>query len=708
MAYGNIVENWLFKLKNRQGGFLYLSFTDETYSSNFYHGVILNKPSIRETIDLSNSSAKTSNISITIPDFTYQGNPVAIELFGGSKDYINQEVTVHSMINKGTPTQIGTFRLINVSSDGIKITLSLTSHRPWDFITIPQAKTSKNNYFPVVYGLYEPNASTRASQAFCSSIKMYPCPVETTSSGYLQVLQPQVLDGSSGKEARQHLYEKDIDAFIPLTNSSNAYSDTATALGDGHASYVDKNLYRGFITKGYKEQNSSDNDFTSPELAIDKQNTADTSTSSYKSFTLNKSGSDNSTYDLVLDCPQISGIITESQIAISYIRAITLTSGSANGVISVQDLGGTDMITDYNFSGGTNSSSGTSNDVTLTLSNGQLPTNYGVKFVNGIVSGTYEITLRLDVRDARLKIKSNLDFANNKQASVNFLSSIKNLYCGADGLTRSWSSGSCDEIQEAHLDLLIRFAGLTQSDGSDIGDPSDDDEVDGWGALDTARDGWDIRYWTLKEVKLIDVLNRMAFEGGFIFRFKADGKPQYIHIANSPSTNHTLSKDDISGIKINISPFSELITKRNIVYEKHPAENRYISSVTAVVTSGTTPRTKWNIQAKENIEEVQLEMLVNKVADIDGDGDIADENTNDSFAAYYNNIYGDLKLIVNCTVVNPAFFGIEVGNIIEFNEDNMFPTSPMGHNSSTWNNLKMIVTSTNRTLGKLSITTREI
>ena len=50
---------------------------------------------------------------------------------------------------------------------------------------------------------------------------------------------------------------------------------------------------------------------------------------------------------------------------------------------------------------------------------------------------------------------------------------------------------------------------------------------------------------------------------------------------------------------------------------------------------------------------------------------------------------------------------MEVGEIVEFDENNMYPETPMGYNSATWNNLQMIVTSTNRSLGKLSITLRE-
>ena len=97
-------------------------------------------------------------------------------------------------------------------------------------------------------------------------------------------------------------------------------------------------------------------------------------------------------------------------------------------------------------------------------------------------------------------------------------------------------------------------------------------------------------------------------------------------------------------------------------------------------------------------------MLVTNI----GDTNPGNDSPNDSFAGYYNNIFGDIKLLVSCTIVNPIYYSLEVGDIIEFDENNMFPETPLGYNSATWNNLKMMIVSTNRTPGKLSITAREV
>ena len=83
-------------------------------------------------------------------------------------------------------------------------------------------------------------------------------------------------------------------------------------------------------------------------------------------------------------------------------------------------------------------------------------------------------------------------------------------------------------------------------------------------------------------------------------------------------------------------------------------------------------------------------------------------NPNDDFYTYYDNIFGSVKLIVSCDIVNPAYYDLEVGDVIEFDERNMYPETPMGHNSATWNGLKMMIISISRTMGRLQIKAREI
>ena len=116
----NIVENWLFHLAS-SGDDVYLAFSDVTDSSIFWHGVVLNRPSIRESLDLANSTAKTSNISLSIPDFNYNGNPISELLLFSSDYFINQVVTVYSKVNNKTKVELGSFRLSNISLGNLAI-----------------------------------------------------------------------------------------------------------------------------------------------------------------------------------------------------------------------------------------------------------------------------------------------------------------------------------------------------------------------------------------------------------------------------------------------------------------------------------------------------------------------------------------------------------------------------------------------------------
>ncbi len=109
---------------------------------------------------------------------------------------------------------------------------------------------------------------------------------------------------------------------------------------------------------------------------------------------------------------------------------------------------------------------------------------------------------------------------------------------------------------------------------------------------------------------------------------------------------------------------------------------------------------------KENIQEVSLEAYI---GDTSSENDIpttATSNRNDDFWTYYFNIFGDVKIIVSCEIVNPSFYFLEVGDIISFSD--MYPDTPFGHNSANWSGLNFMITSLQRSVGKLKIESREL
>jgi len=49
---------------------------------------------------------------------------------------------------------------------------------------------------------------------------------------------------------------------------------------------------------------------------------------------------------------------------------------------------------------------------------------------------------------------------------------------------------------------------------------------------------------------------------------------------------------------------------------------------------------------------------------------------------------------------------LEVGDIISFSD--MYPDTPFGHNSANWSGLNFMITSLQRSVGKLKIESREL
>ena len=137
---------------------------------------------IRDSIDLENSKAKTSNLSINVFNFNYKGSDLSTELLFGSYDYFNYNVRVYSQLNDNSSLsnclQIYQGRLINIQHNDSSLSLEITEKKPWDFLSLPLNKTNTNKtYIPVVYGNYTPETSTVSSPDFVEDANVFPVPV---------------------------------------------------------------------------------------------------------------------------------------------------------------------------------------------------------------------------------------------------------------------------------------------------------------------------------------------------------------------------------------------------------------------------------------------------------------------------------------------------------------------------------------------------
>lgn len=730
---GNIQENWLFKLANNNSGYLYFAFSDVIYSSNYYRGVVLGNPSISESISLSKSTASTSGISIKIPDFDYNGSPISKELWG-TNSYLNRVCTVHSKINDDTPNQIGAFRVSGMSSDGKVITIKMISHRAWDNITIPNVKSPKGNYFPIAFGDFSTNTSTVSSPALCDSRDLYPAPIEQVENDDFIALQAK--NSTGGK---LHFYEKSADIFVPLDDVNN----NSVALGDGYVNKTDIDLHRAYklrpnsIVATGDYQDFSDNGANT----IDgDSNTYSALTESISSFSSSNQVWYNQTV-ITANVPQLQhecqeyktgytvsftwnlgGIANQNDIITIGVDISDTTGGSyaeamEKNYVAVFQSNGEYSLTDNELllASGDQTGNGIINSTKATFTSSDYKSSikglstdtitYRITFSavltnssGGASAGSLNVS-DLDFRlydtfiqpQVKIPVRST-DEAKHNSASES-IASVETLYAGNNGIKESYSgsNNAITEIHEAHRTMLINYAGMATTTPT------------GWSDLESSKD-WKIRYWLTEPTLLKDVLEKLQYEGGFIFRERY-GVPQYIHIPDSISTITTLTKNDIANISISNTPLTQISTKQNIGYEKHPAEDRYMTNVTS---TNSTPRTTYNIDTKENIEDVELDAYVSPTIPTTPANSGNKANRNDDHYSYYNAINGGVFLECSFDMVNPEFYDLEVGHFIVFDNNNMYPETPFGQSSGTWTGLNMIITSTKRTQGKLSIKAREI
>jgi len=506
--------------------------------------------------------------------------------------------------------------------------------------------------------------------------------------------------------------------FTPILTGNDEYAqENSTNLYEGSENddkpilFAPINLKRGYYIRSQTVEASSGYNATS-NLA----NAYDTSASSFA--TLTHSADDDFTVQasfLLKNLPREEHSIKKCNLKFSYqVSAFDQPTG-----------GGETLSTKYrvfineNYDGGENVD-GTDHTSTTTVQNASIdlldttdfpsntsrvPESISLRFFassNGNIgqgSGdTHGLTIK--VFDMYLEINSEIDAENTDKDVQNLVdssavTSVKKLYTPADGLDQSWAAGTrVSNIAQMHRDLIYRFAGITT-------------EPENYSALNTARTNWTIFYYLHKQQELLKVLKQCQKEGGFIFRFKAsDGSPQYIYLVDSPATDHTISKSDITNTSISLTAFDSLVTKRVIKYQRNPINDELLFEQTSTDTTNN-PRTDYNVQSDENVETEELKILNGAIGAVNmGSG-----NKNDGYANYYNSIEGNPKLLIDTEIINPGssggssyFYLMEVGDICAFDHTDMI-VEPFGE---SFNGKKFIVTGLTRSLGSLKVTLREI
>ena len=739
----SITENWIFELRNStytdgsaNTQYMRLALTESGSGATKYHSFITNKPTIRESINLEKGTSSVSNVTIEVNNGTLANfsKTVAEEIYksSGSRNYINRDVIIKSEIGGYTQT-IYTGRLKDVKMSGQdKVTLVIAVHNPiTDDILFPLYQSKSGNYFPVIYdNLCTPETSTVSSAQHVDSAFVVPLEVDTINNGKYNCLSHKALtDGRLHYPVKDTYNSDGYPLMCPLddTQSNTSHDDYEGASNDTNRNVMmtDLDLDRKYLLRPQTVSDpSSVTGLTvaNPSNAYDSSGVSTSATLTFSStatiqpqaewditdIVREEHSLQSLTFTALYDIDNFNEPSGGSESLIIKFRLFVTFAGQAEQykdiVSATANTGGsyTTVTQDlFNTSDYSNSVNQIPESVKLRVSFIQVTGNGG----GSGDTGTATVTLKDMYFTINTKIEDETDNSSNdvdvpQLANSTAVTNIKRLYTGSDGLTRSWDTGNAvATLVEMHRDLLYRFAGYTTA-------PTN------YSDLNSARSSWRPRYWTHKSTKLKEVLNRCAFEGGFVFRFRpATNIAHYIFIPNSPTTQHYIRKQDITSLDISVTPFDKLVTKRIMKYYTNPINDKPLLEQTSEDTTNA-PRTTYNIASAEKVETTELKILAGGL----GATNMGSGNKNDGFANYYNAITGLPKLVISTEIINAgdssedrddsgsSFYYMEVGDFVEFDNSNKL-VEPFG---DAFNGKQFIVISLTRGIGSLKVTLREV
>ena len=517
-------ESWLFEFKNNtytdgSSDTQYIRLgTEEVGSGDTkYNSFIINKPSIRESINLENGTSKTGNMTITCTNGTLSNHSakLASEIFNGARFYINHQVVVYSKvgsISSGDYLKIFTGRVKDIKlNNNQEVTITIASATPIDFIKIPQYQSSSGNYYPVVYGDYKKAAdSTDASPALIdadTAVKVYPVEVDTLNGGvynclvhkaftneYLHYPVKDAFRNSDDYPIFAPVQQLDGSGNITLNVSSNDDYEGATDDTDRNVMPSELTLLREYKYRpkilSTSEVIDSDNVHADPFLLEELQpqaNAVDTSDTTFfqishrvtsASTNANKTAQD--FYKIKISPTKEDHKVTAYSVFISYdVASRTNGFGGSSSQdsyeITAQCIGkfdGDDVTeTESDDSKDANGSyTHTWNFLAdFSKSDGNAPASFEIAFYfNSVNMWNAETSSSVvKIEDIQIIAKAEIIDEGTDDASANPLehqsavTSVKRLYLGGDGFFKSWDTdANITNIVDMHRDILHRFSNV--------------------------------------------------------------------------------------------------------------------------------------------------------------------------------------------------------------------------------------------------------
>ncbi|MDB2505769.1 LamG domain-containing protein [bacterium] len=681
---------------------------DTTLDNNFYSGAVLNSNvNVRDSIDITSGQSSTSNIRLNIANIIINGIDIYKQVFNATNNYLNKAVRVYAQFSGSDSIsdcqRIFTGRLVDIQvNQNQTLSLQINSHRPWDKISFPQLKHQKYNvYAPIVYGSYTFSDANSGATNDAAYGGVFPVPILYTNRNMITTVMPRAYTSNSNCYLHHYV---GFDHFCSLKIEGSSIVDT-TSVQNNVNILETPTTHRA---TGFIRTNQSSFDFSgSVTYLTNPQNATDYNLDT-GAFTAD--ANDSSTY-ATADINNIDDIRYLAVQTPNKQFEVTLITGVIVKHSILWDDGSGDSQR-YNIDFFSNQYDSTDDDLLSSPATRDLSSNISthtdnfnatpgnavagetalvcpdellIKYVAKNAFGHVHEDHELKVYDVQMRYENRFNYGDNDRKR---LADLKYFYCGGAGISASWDDGVIAHGHDAHRDLLMRFGGLSKDT------PTNYDSLN----TDRAIDNWKIRYWQLEPTSLKDKLDRLAYEFGFCYKIDNNGVLKYIHVKQSSELSATLnlSKNDLDKINVSTTGLSEVITKMDISNKLHPAEgNRYYKTITA--TNATT-RAKYNLGDKEGIQQQNLDMNVGVIPTS------AASDCNADWYSYYNNIIGDIKVLVQCDVVNPAKgCQLETGDIVTFTD---MPVEMFGTDFST--STYFMIVETKRSPGKVSITAREV
>ena len=640
-------ENWLVQIDDSSGSNKkYYSFFDQTVNSVAYSGRILNSPSIRESINIFKSTSSVSNLTLEIDN----SDSASDSLLYGTNTYLNRDVRIYSCLDSGTVANfndiplIYTGRLESMTHNESSVSLSIVAKMPWDNVPLPNQYSSAKNTGSVVYGDYTGNSGANFTGNY-SNANYHPAPYDSSNEFIDQVGTTNLSNVNAAE------YSKKYDKFIPYIGA-----DTSTSTSGAAQTFTVPNIFY----QSYYEQAASQSASSVSGISVSNAaNCVDGDLTNYTTITCSGTGVQ---------------AVTET-----FTFGITSTHSNSNFVANykVQTSSG---VTDRNVIV-TLTADGKSSASTHTSTTSDVN-----KTVSQVSEGTTSATLTIAFNHNTLGTESYSFEVRLYEMFVSYAvygDDQDVVYSATDGpaANSNWDSSGgtvLSEIHEFHRDICHKYLGLT-------------DAPIGYSDLNSAK-AWQGRLWENKSKPIKQILDKLAFEGGFCYTFSAAGVLKYIFVKDSySSANHTLDKNDLANVQISHTPVSDMIMDITVNYNNHPAKNEYRSQAT---DSDSTLRTKYNIASTEQKHVFNLDYLTTGQG---ADLDCSSDDPNDGFMNYYGNLSVSPRIIIQAQIVNPAKFNMELGDICQFST--MIPTKAF---NQTFSFKYYMITSITRSSGKIT------